>query len=127
MVTRALRLCIPAVVWLLVMATPRAQIVSPVPLLPESVVAALANELSGENAKRIVQELTLLHRMRGSHAFRRAAETMSALATSYQLSDVQILTFPANGTTFYGTQRSRPAWEAGLLHAETTPMLFCRD
>lgn len=99
-------------VWLSLQVRANAQVFAPVPLLPEPVVAALAHELSGENAKRIVQELTLLHRMRGSRAFRRAAETMSAMAESYQLSDVQILKFPADGKIFYGTQRSRPAWDA---------------
>ncbi len=31
---------------------------------------------------------------------------------AYGLSDVAILQFPANGKIFYGTQRSRPGWDA---------------
>ena len=33
-------------------------------------------------------------------------------ALAYGLSDVQILQYPADGTIYYGTQRSRPAWDA---------------
>src|SRR6266850_1985143 len=36
-------------------------------------------------------------------------------ALAYGLSDVAILQFPADGKIFYGTQRSRPAWDAGFV------------
>ncbi len=84
----------------------------PPPLLPESVVGALADELSGANARRIVQELSLHHRMRGSQGFRAAAEAIRTRAELYGLEEVEILELPADGKSFYGTQRSRPAWDA---------------
>ncbi len=83
-----------------------------VPLLPEPVIAALAEELSGETAKRNLEYLTRLHRMRGSRQFRAAAEHIAAQLRATGLADVRIEQFPADGKTFYGTQKARPAWDA---------------
>src|SRR5260370_3058112 len=80
------------------------------PLLAEKDVAALANELSGETAKRNLEGLARLHRQRGSAGFHAAAELVAERARAYGLSDVAILQFPADGKIFYGTQRSRPGW-----------------
>lgn len=84
----------------------------PPPLLPEPAVRALASEVSGAAAKRNLQDLTLFHRMRGSKGFRAAAERVRDRAREYGLSEVEILELPADGRRFYGTQRSRPAWDA---------------
>ncbi len=85
---------------------------TPPPLLPEKHVAALINELSGETAKRNLEGLARLHRQRGSEGFHSAAELVAERARAYGLSDVRILQFPADGKMFYGTQRSRQAWDA---------------
>jgi len=82
------------------------------PLLPEAAVRALAAELSGTAAKRTVQALTLFHRMRGSRGFHAAAQHIADQARAYGLAGVEVFAFPADGTIFYGTQRSRPAWDA---------------
>src|SRR5437763_9588883 len=82
------------------------------PLLPEKDVAALANELSGETAKRNLEAIARFHRQRGSRGFHAAAELVAERLRVYGLSDVAILQFPADGKIFYGTQRSRPAWDA---------------
>ncbi len=82
------------------------------PLLPEKDVAELANELSGETAKRNLEGIARFHRQRGSQGFHAAAELVAERARAYGLSDVAILQFPADGKVFYGTQRSRPAWDA---------------
>jgi aminopeptidase YwaD len=82
------------------------------PLLPEKDVAALANELSGETAKRNLEGIARFHRQRGSRGFHEAAELVAERLRTYGLSDVVILQFPADGKIFYGTQRSRPAWDA---------------
>ena len=82
------------------------------PLLAEKDVAALANELSGETAQRNLEGLARLHRQRGSAGFHAAAELVAERARAYGLSDVAILQFPADGKIFYGTQRSRPGWDA---------------
>jgi hypothetical protein len=81
------------------------------PLLPEKDVAALANELSGETAKRNLEGIARFHRQRGSHGFHAAAELVAERLRAYGLSDVVILQFPADGRVFYGTQRSRPSWD----------------
>src|SRR5712664_722792 len=82
------------------------------PLLPEKDVAALANELSGETAKRNLEGIARFHRQRGSRGFHEAAELVAERLRAYGLNDVAILQFPADGKIFYGTQRSRPAWDA---------------
>src|SRR3954468_2839031 len=80
--------------------------------LPEKDIAALAQELSGETAKRNLEGIARFHRQRGSEGFRSAADLVAERARAYGLSDVAILDFPADGKIFYGTQRSRPAWDA---------------
>jgi aminopeptidase YwaD len=82
------------------------------PLLTSAEVAAFDQELSGETAKRNLEFITTQHRMRASRGFRAAAEFVAERARSYGLSDVTILSFPADGKTFYGTQKSRLAWDA---------------
>ncbi len=82
------------------------------PLLPEKDVATLANELSGETAKRNLEGIARFHRQRGSRGFHEAAELVAERLRAYGLSDVAILEFPVDGKVFYGTQRSRPAWDA---------------
>ena len=82
------------------------------PLLAPKEVAALANELSGETAKRNLEGIARYHRQRGSQGFHSAAELVAERARAYGLSEVQILQFPADGRTFYGTQLSRQAWDA---------------
>ena len=82
------------------------------PLLPEKDVAALAHELSGETAKRNLEGIARFHRQRGSSGFHSAAELVGERLRAYGLSDVAILQFLADGKIFYGTQRSRPAWDA---------------
>lgn len=82
------------------------------PLLSVETVHALDQELSGETAKRNLEGITREHRVRGSRGFRGAAELVLDRAKAYGLSDAQILEFPADGKTFYGTQKSRLAWDA---------------
>src|SRR5690348_12769561 len=67
------------------------------PLLPEKDVAALANELSGETAKRNLEVIATFHRQRGSKGFHAAAELVAARLREYGVSDVGILQFPADG------------------------------
>src|SRR5580700_2477405 len=82
------------------------------PLLPQKTVAALADEVSGETAKRNLEGLARFHRQRGSMGFHAAAELIAEQARAYGLSDVQILQFPTDGRIYYGTQRARQAWDA---------------
>jgi aminopeptidase YwaD len=82
------------------------------PLLSEPVIAALANELDGDRAKRDVEVFAQLHRMRASQQFHRATEHIVAELRRAGLTDVEVLRFPADGTTMFGTQKARPAWDA---------------
>ncbi|HXC46846.1 MAG TPA: DUF4910 domain-containing protein [Candidatus Sulfotelmatobacter sp.] len=88
------------------------------PLLAEKEVAAIAGEISGETAKRNLEGIARFHRQRGSNGFHDAAELVAERLRAYGLSDVAILQFPTDGKIFYGTQRSRPAWDAGIGELE---------
>lgn len=81
-------------------------------LLPDSVVAALSQELSGETAKSNLEYIARHHRMRGSRGFRSAADHIVKQLRDYGISDARVEQFPADGKTFYGTQKSRPPWDA---------------
>ena len=83
-----------------------------IPFLTENEIAALASEISGESAKRNLEGLSRHHRMRGSRGFRAASEQIVAELKRYGYTDAHIESLPADGTIFYGTQRSRPAWNA---------------
>ena len=80
-------------------------------LLPDAVVAALSQEISGETAKSNLEYITRFHRMRGSRGFHSAAEHIVKQLRDYGLTDARIEQFPADGKIFYGTQKSRPAWD----------------
>jgi hypothetical protein len=82
------------------------------PLLPEPAVAALANELDGDRAKRDVEIFSQQHRMRASEQFHRAAEHIVQELKRAGFTTVEVLKFPADGKTMFGTQKSRPAWDA---------------
>ena len=81
------------------------------PLLGEPVVAALASELSGESARHNLDVISGAHRMRASRGFRDAAQFVAGRLREYGLEEVEILQFPADGMTMFGTQKSRPAWD----------------
>ncbi|HEX6083836.1 MAG TPA: DUF4910 domain-containing protein [Thermoanaerobaculia bacterium] len=96
----------------LVLALPAAA--QSIPFLSEKEIAALATEISGETAKRNLEGFSRHHRMRGSRGFRAASEQIVAELKRYGYADAHIESLPADGTIFYGTQRSRPAWNAEL-------------
>lgn len=84
---------------------------SPTPLR-EAERDAIADEASGDAALETVEGLTQFHRQRGSRGYHSAATLVAGRARAYGLSGVEILRFPADGRIFYGTQRSRPGWDA---------------
>ena len=81
-------------------------------LLGEPLIATLSQELSGETAKRNLEYIARHHRMRGSRGFRAAADHIVAQLRQYGLTDARVEQFPADGKLFYGTQKSRPPWDA---------------
>jgi hypothetical protein len=98
--------------WLLLVLAPLAARAEPPPLLPRAQGEAIANEVSGSLALRTVRTLSQHHRMRGSAGYRAAAEAIRDRLTEYGLQGVEIISLPADGRIFYGTQRSRPGWNA---------------
>jgi len=79
-------------------------------LVPESVLLQIAAEVSGEEAKRNLDTLTLHHRTRASRQFDAATGHVMARLNAYGLAEARILRYPADGKTMFGTQKSRPAW-----------------
>jgi aminopeptidase YwaD len=82
------------------------------PLIDHAVVKALDGEMSGESAKRNLEYITRLHRMRGSAEFKKAVDFIESRLKEYGLEDVEVFQIPADGKSMYGTQKSRLVWEA---------------
>src|SRR5690348_18477516 len=85
------------------------------PLLPEKDVAALANELSGETAKRNLEGISRFHRQRGSQGFHAAAVLVAERLRADGVRDVAVLQFAADGMIFYGTHSLLAAWVAEFV------------
>lgn len=81
-----------------------------VPLGQEALVANLDQELSGESAKRNLEYLSRLHRMRGSDDYNKAIAFISTKLKEYNLDSIEVIKIPVDGKIMYGTQKSRPAW-----------------
>jgi aminopeptidase YwaD len=79
-------------------------------LIDENVLKQIAEETSGEAAKRNLDTLTLQHRMRASSQFEIATQHIVNQLEHYGLDEVDVLEYEADGKTMYGTQKSRPAW-----------------
>ncbi len=79
-------------------------------LIAEDVLMSIAEETSGEAAKRNLDTITLQHRMRASSQFEAATQHIVEQLRGYGLDYVDVLEFAADGETLFGTQKSRPAW-----------------
>jgi len=79
-------------------------------LVAEDVLYQIAEETSGEAAKRNLDTITLNHRMRASDQFDRATMHVIDKLRQYGLDEVGVLEYDADGETLYGTQKSRKVW-----------------
>jgi aminopeptidase YwaD len=79
-------------------------------LIKKQSLKNIAEEVSGTQAKRNLDQITLYHRMRGSEEFNQAADHILKKLRSYGYKNANLLTFPADGKTLFGTQKSRLAW-----------------
>ena len=80
-------------------------------LLPETALKQIAEETSGEEAKRNLDTLTLQHRMRASSQFDEATAHILRRLETYGLDEATTVQYPADGETMFGTQKSRPVWD----------------
>ncbi len=78
----------------------------------KAVIEPLADELSGSRIKREVEFISRHHRMRGSRGYRTVAEHIANELRHAGLKRVEVIELKADGRVFYGTQRSRPPWDA---------------
>ena len=79
-------------------------------LVPESVLKQIAEEVSGVEAKRNLDTLTLYHRTRASAQFDEATAHVLRALQHYGMDEAGIIEFAADGETMFGTQKSRPVW-----------------
>lgn len=84
------------------------------PLLPASQGTAIAQELSGALAHRNLEALAVYHRTAGSRQFHLAAQIVVDRLHAYGLPDAHIEKFPEDGKIYYGTLKTRPAWDASF-------------
>ena len=103
------KLCFPRLVVLTVLLS-TASYADIRELIDEDVLKQIAEETSGEAAKRNLDTLTLQHRMRASSQFEIATQHIIEQLEHYGLDEVDVLEFEADGKTLYGTQMSRPVW-----------------
>ena len=82
------------------------------PFISDKTLQSIAVEISGESAMRNLEGIARQHRMRGSRQFRAAAELVLEELKKYGYGDAHLEQFPTDGVIYYGTQRSRPAWNA---------------
>ena len=87
-----------------------------VPLEQKELVSYLDSELSGESAKRNLEFITTLHRMRGSDDYNKAIAFLTGKLHDYHLEAVEVIRIPADGKTMYGTHKTRPAWNSQLKY-----------
>ena len=79
-------------------------------LVPESVLKQIAEEISGIEAKRNLDTLTLYHRMRASAQFDQATAHVVQQLQRYGMDEAEVIEFVADGETMFGTQKSRFVW-----------------
>ena len=79
-------------------------------LVDEATLRQIAEETSGEAAKRNLDTITLQHRMRTGGQFAAATAHIKTRLEEYGIEKVEILRYPADGKTMFGTQKSRPLW-----------------
>lgn len=79
-------------------------------LIPEETLKAFAEETSGVAAKRNLDQITLFHRTRASRQYHDAVVHIENQLKSYGFDTVEVMTFPADGKTMFGTQKARFAW-----------------
>jgi hypothetical protein len=80
-------------------------------LVPEDILKGIAEETSGEAAKRNLDTITLQHRMRASSQFDAATQHIIEQLKHYGMDEVGTLEYAADGKTMFGTQKSRPVWD----------------
>jgi hypothetical protein len=79
--------------------------------IPEGTLQQIAEETSGEAAKRNLDTVTLQHRMRSGSQFDIASQHIYDTLQGYGLDEVEFLYYDADGETMFGTQKSRPLWD----------------
>lgn len=86
-------------------------------------------ELSGENAKLYVQQISNFHRIQASTMFHEAAEYVRDTLQKIGIKDAKIEQFPSDGSKKYWTHTSPVGWEAKtaeLRLVEPEDKLICR-
>lgn len=98
-------------------------------MLNPKVKEIVKQELSGENAKAYVQQISQYHRIQASTMFHEAAEYVRDTLIKIGINNAKIEQFPADGETKYWTYTAPLGWEAKsaeLWLVEPEQELFAR-
>ncbi len=82
-------------------------------MLNPKIKEIVKQELSGENAKAYVQQITQYHRIQASTMFHEAAEYVRDTLIKIGIKNARIEQFPADGETKYWTYTAPIGWEVG--------------
>lgn len=81
-------------------------------MLNPKIKEIVKQELSGENAKAYVEQITQYHRIQASTMFHEAAEYVKETLVKIGIKNARIEQFPADGETKYWTYTAPMGWEA---------------
>lgn len=98
-------------------------------LVSEELFHAVAAEYSGEAATKNVRGITRFHRIQASPGFTQAREWVVNRLQEHGVTDIEVETFPSDGSRRYQTYVSPMAWtvrEGELWVEEPFRELFCR-
>jgi hypothetical protein len=80
-------------------------------IVSEETLKQIAQEVSGESARRNLDAISVHHRMRSGEQFGKATRHIVEQLEASGFDDVDILRYAADGSTMFGTQKSRPVWD----------------
>ena len=83
-------------------------------LLPEQVIDAIVQQVSGDRALEQIRNISQFRRTPASRTYHQAAEYVSATLRGFGLEDVRIESYPADGKAFYNMSQAGLGWDGEM-------------
>jgi len=83
-------------------------------LLPEKVVEAIVQQVSGDRALEQIRNISQFRRTPASQTYHQAAEYVTATLRGFGLEDVRIESYPADGKAFYNMSQAGLGWDGEM-------------
>lgn len=80
-------------------------------MLPDEIVKAVADTISGIRAKDYASSISTFHRIQGSPGFREAVEYLKASIESISDAKIEMFEYPTDGKIAVGTWQNPMSWE----------------